>query len=419
MTEVVSVRFNARGKAYYFNPGGLDVPKGEYVIVETANGLEYGECTRSNHMVNSGSIVEPFRPVVRVATEEDKKLVEQGKIKEKEALEYCQKKVEELGIEMKLVDAEYGFGGNKILFFFTSEGRVDFRELVRNLASEFRTRIELRQIGVRDEAKLLGGLAICGRELCCSKYLTDFHPVSIKMAKTQGLSLNPIKISGTCGRLMCCLKYEENAYEDIVKRAPKVDAFVETPFGKGSVTGVNLLRGTAKVRLEDGNDTTLKTMTFEELNVLGGKGRRAEYIVARDEGKLEEAGFSPSVINKPRISYQDKPAIRRSVSDKADVPFNTLTEDIATPEAGAHLTTDRPTDNRAEAAPGKKTSRRQGGKFFQKGKRQADNPGKKPLKSAGQDSVEKHSESKDNTPATQEAPKKKSYFKRYKGKGKS
>jgi len=294
LTEIVSVRFNEFGKSYFFDPSGIDIPQGEMVVVETAKGLEYGECVRSNHQVEDDTVIQPLRPVVRIATDADNKSAEAGKEKEKEAFDYCQKKINDFGLEMKLVSVEYGFEGNKILFFFTSDGRVDFRELVKDLAGMFRARIELRQIGVRDEAKMLGGLGVCGKQFCCSQFLTEFHPVSIKMAKTQGLSLNPSKISGACGRLMCCLKYEEVAYEDLVKKAPKIGAFVETPFGKGSVINVNILRGNAKVRLEDGYDTTLKAFTFEELDILGGKGRRAEYITAKAEGRLEEAGFTVS-----------------------------------------------------------------------------------------------------------------------------
>jgi len=294
LTEIISVRFNERGKAYFFDPTELTVEKGEMVVVETAKGLEYGECVRGNHHVEDEAVIQPLRPVIRIATDEDNKSAQASKEKEKEAFDYCKEKITDLGLEMKLVSVEYGFEGNKVLFFFTSDGRVDFRELVKDLAGKFRARIELRQIGVRDEAKMLGGLGVCGKQFCCSQFLHEFHPVSIKMAKTQGLSLNPTKISGTCGRLMCCLKYEEVAYEDLVKKAPKIGAFVETPSGKGSVININLLRGNAKIRLEDGNDTTLKTFTFDELDVLGGKGRRAEYITARDEGRLEEAGFTPS-----------------------------------------------------------------------------------------------------------------------------
>ena len=299
MTEIVSVRFNERGKAYFFDPSGITVENGEMVVVETAKGFEYGQCVKGNHQVEDEIVIQPLRPVIRIATDADKRSAEEGKAKEKDAFDYCKEKIIELELEMKLVSVEYGFEGNKILFFFTSDGRVDFRELVKDLAGKFRARIELRQIGVRDEAKMLGGLGVCGKQFCCSQFLNDFHPVSIKMAKTQGLSLNPAKISGTCGRLMCCLKYEEVAYEDLVRKAPKIGAFVETPYGKGSVININLLRGLAKVRLEDGNDTTLKAFTFDELDILGGKGRRAEYITARDEGRLEEAGFSPSAPPPP------------------------------------------------------------------------------------------------------------------------
>jgi len=304
----------------------LTVDKGEKVVVETSKGLEYGECIYGNHEVDDEAVVQPLRPVVRIATDADNRSAQAGKEKEKEAFDYCKQKIIEFGLEMKLVSVEYGFEGNKVLFFFTSEGRVDFRELVKDLAGKFRARIELRQIGVRDEAKMLGGLGVCGKQFCCSQFLHEFHPVSIKMAKTQGLSLNPTKISGTCGRLMCCLKYEEVAYEDLVKKAPKIGAFVETPSGKGSVINVNLLRGNAKVRLEDGFDTTLKTFTFDELDVLGGKGRRAEYITARDEGRLEEAGFTPSP--PPNIS-RTLEALSMITSETASFDHNYPIDDLS------------------------------------------------------------------------------------------
>jgi cell fate regulator YaaT (PSP1 superfamily) len=309
LTEVISVRFKNKGKLYFFDPAGIQVQAGENVIVETSKGLEYAECTYGNHFVEDTTVIPPLRPVIRIATEADTKKAADNKAKEGEAFNFCQKKIEEHGLDMKLVDVEFSFEGNKILFFFTSDGRVDFRELVKDLASVFKTRIELRQIGVRDEARMLGGLGICGKPFCCSQFLEEFHPVSIKMAKTQGLSLNPVKISGTCGRLMCCLKYEECAYDDLVKRAPKVDSFVETPSGKGSVISINLLRGNAKVRLEEGLDTTLKTFTFDELDVLGGKARRAEYIAAKAEGKLEEAGFTepPPRVQKPKPEPKPEP----------------------------------------------------------------------------------------------------------------
>ena len=311
LIEVISVRFNDRGKVYYFDPRGQTVEKDTDVIVDTAKGPEYGWCAKPNHMVPESAVVKPLRPLVRIANDADREIAKICREKEKEAFEHCQQRIAHFGLDMKLVDVEYGFEGNKILFFFTSEGRVDFRELVKDLAATFKTRIELRQIGVRDEAKILGGLGVCGKQFCCSQFLKEFHPVSIKMAKTQGLSLNPTKISGSCGRLMCCLKYEEPAYEDLVKKAPKIDAFVDTPSGKGSVVNVNLLRQSAKVRLEEGMDATLKTFTFDELNVLGGRGRRAEYLAAKAEGRLEEAGFTPSP--PPKLAQsQAKPPREKS-----------------------------------------------------------------------------------------------------------
>jgi len=320
LIEIIGVRFKSRSKVYYFDPAGATVENGSNVIVETANGIEYGECVRGNHPVEDSAIVQPLRSVVRIATDADNEVARACKNKEEEAFTYCHKKISELGLEMKLVNVEYGFEGNKILFFFTSEGRVDFRELVKDLAGVFKARIELRQIGVRDEAKMLGGLGVCGKQFCCTQFLTEFHPVSIKMAKTQCLSLNPTKISGTCGRLMCCLKYEEHAYEDLVKKAPKVDAFVETPSGKGSVINVNLLRRNAKIRLEDGLDTTLKTFSFDELDVLGGKGRRAEYIAARAEGRLEDAGFKVTPPPDPRRSFDPVRETRRDAQAPPPAP---------------------------------------------------------------------------------------------------
>ena len=242
MVEIISIRFKNGGKEYYFNPNGVQFQVGDGVIVETARGTEYAQCVRGNTMIDEIELTAPLRPVVRAATQEDARTLEKNKEREKRAFAICQQKIAEHGLDMKLVSAEYSFDGSKILFFFTSDGRVDFRALVKDLASALHTRIELRQIGVRDEAKLLGGLGICGKPFCCSQFLEEFQPVSIKMAKTQNLSLNPTKISGTCGRLMCCLKFEQDAYEDLVKHAPKQESFVETPDGAGTVTGINLLR---------------------------------------------------------------------------------------------------------------------------------------------------------------------------------
>ncbi len=274
MKTVISVRFRGGCKSYYFDPGALSVQAGQNVIVETAQGLEYAECVQGNHEVDEESIVQPLSSVVRIATDADRRTVLHIGEREKEAAQVCQRKISQHELDMKLVDVSCNFEGNKIIFFFTSEGRVDFRELVKDLAAVFRARIELRQIGVRDEAKMLGGLGICGRPFCCSSFLDGFLPVSIKMAKTQSLSLNPTKISGTCGRLMCCLKYEQDAYEDAIKRMPKNDSFVMTPDGPGNVTSLDLLRETMKVAL-DGTQGAPKCYHNCEVCVLrNGKGSR-------------------------------------------------------------------------------------------------------------------------------------------------
>ena len=274
MTEVIGVRFRGGCKEYYFDPHGIAVEPNQFVIVETAQGLEYAQCVSGNHEVEDDSVVQPLRPLVRVATENDDRTYAYNKTREKNAFEVCQKKILERGLDMKLVRVESNFDGSKIIFFFTSDGRVDFRELVRDLAGVFRARIELRQIGVRDEAKMLGGLGICGRPFCCSQFLDDFVPVSIKMAKTQNLSLNPTKISGTCGRLMCCLKYEQNAYEDAARRCPKQDSFVATPDGLGNVSSVDILREQVLVRLDGQNESPKRYRTCEIQVLRNGKGSR-------------------------------------------------------------------------------------------------------------------------------------------------
>ena len=276
MVEIIGVRFKSGGKQYYFDPAGLEVQPGQGVIVETSRGLEYGECAQGNTQVEEETVVQPLRPLVRIATEEDEKTVEKNREKEAKAFQICQEKIAAHSLEMKLVEAEYSFEGNKVLFFFTAEGRVDFRALVKDLASTIHARIELRQIGVRDEAKMLGGLGICGRPFCCSTFLGDFQPVSIKMAKDQGLSLNPGKISGACGRLMCCLKYEQEAYEDLIRRTPKVGFTVSTPDGEGTVVEVSLLTGALKVRLSSGDSTTENYYNKSEVRVLRGKRPRNE-----------------------------------------------------------------------------------------------------------------------------------------------
>lgn len=249
MAEVIGVRFKEVSKVYYFDPDGIDISEGEMVIVETARGIECGDVVIANKSVEDDDIVHPLKKVIRLATDRDRETLINNIEKEKRALEICKEKVEEFGLDMCLVRAEYTFDGSKILFYFTSDGRVDFRELVKCLASTFKTRIELRQIGVRDEAKMVGGLGICGRAFCCKTFLGEFQPVGIKMAKEQGLSLNPTKISGTCGRLMCCLKYEQDAYEYLIRMTPKIGSTVETPEGTGTVLDVNMLTGVLSVQL--------------------------------------------------------------------------------------------------------------------------------------------------------------------------
>ena len=268
MTEVIGVRFKQVGKIYYFSPNGVQMPVGEKVIVETARGIECGEVAISNRQIKDEGIVKPLKTVIRVANKDDLRRIEENKVKEKKAFKLCLEKIEKHKLQMKLVDVEYTFDNNKILFYFTADGRVDFRELVKDLASVFKTRIELRQIGVRDEAKMLGGLGICGRPFCCSSFLEEFQPVSIKMAKEQGLSLNPTKISGTCGRLMCCLKYEQNAYENLIRITPKVGAYVSTSEGKGTVTEISLLTGLVKVRLVKASDGAPMIFEREAVRVI-------------------------------------------------------------------------------------------------------------------------------------------------------
>jgi len=272
LVKVVSVKFNSHGKAYYFDPMEIELHTGDTVIVETSKGLDIGECAFGEHYVTDESIIPPLRPVIRVATADDLRVAAINKEREKEAFAICKEKIDAHKLDMKLVDVECGFEGNKILFFFTADGRVDFRDLVKDLAAVFRTRIELRQIGVRDETKMLGGLGICGRPYCCNQFLNDFQPVSTKMAKTQSMSLNPTKISGSCGRLMCCLRYEQEAYEELMKTIPKAGAFVQTPFGYGNVITTNVLRQKVKVRLDNEGEQELKVLEADQVaSIPGGR----------------------------------------------------------------------------------------------------------------------------------------------------
>ena len=321
MTKVVGVRFKDTGKTYYFDPKGLEIKKGDLVVVETARGMECGVAQYAPKEVAENEVTAPLKPVLRIATARDKQILEENKEKEKRAYEVCLQKIEKHKLDMNLTEVEYAFDGSKILFYFTADGRVDFRELVKDLASTFHTRIELRQIGVRDEAKMLGGLGVCGRPFCCSTFLNDFHSVSIKMAKEQGLSLSPSKISGTCGRLMCCLKYEQDAYEDALKRMPKNDSFVQTPDGPGNICDVNVLKETVHVRLDEKPEAPRCYHSCELCVLRNGKGSRdgiqvpqerpARYVEERKEDEfpmpLVIADFDPDA-----PAREERPARRRN-----------------------------------------------------------------------------------------------------------
>ena len=288
--DVVDIQFRQGQKVYYFDPAGHTVKTGDHVIIDTARGPEFGICAGGNHQIRSKDVVAPLRAVLRIATAEDEKIVARNRAEEKRAYEVCLQKIADHNLDMQLVSAEYAFDGSKILFFFTADERVDFRELVKNLASVFHTRIELRQIGVRDKAKMVGGLGICGRPFCCASFLDDFQPVSIKMAKTQNLSLNPTKISGTCGRLMCCLKYEQEAYEDLLRRSPKQDSFVDTPEGRGTITEVDLLRQRVKVRMEDSPEI-ISLFSNEEIAVFrSGKAKKNDPPIPADWAPISGSG---------------------------------------------------------------------------------------------------------------------------------
>ena len=286
MTKVIGVRFRTAGKIYYFDPTRFEIKKGDHVIVETARGVEYGTVVGGIREVDDSKVVQPLKPVLRIATERDNEQEAANKGKEKEAFRICQEKIRKHGLDMKLIDAEYTFDNNKVLFYFTADGRIDFRELVKDLASVFKTRIELRQIGVRDETKILGGIGICGRRLCCHTHLSEFVPVSIQMAKEQNLSLNPTKISGVCGRLMCCLKHEEETYEDLNRRLPNIGDYVTTDDGlKGEVSSVNVLRQQVKVIVNVDDEKEIREYPLDQLRFKKRHGRNKKNEVSEKELK--------------------------------------------------------------------------------------------------------------------------------------
>jgi len=324
--QVVDIQFRPGQKIYYFDPAGIDCKAGDHVIIDTARGPEFGTCVGGIHTIASKDVVAPLRPVLRIATAQDEKTAAENHAREKKAYDICLQKIAEHKLDMQLVSAECAFDGSKLLFFFTADERVDFRELVKNLASVFHTRIELRQIGVRDKAKMVGGLGICGRPFCCASFLDDFQPVSIKMAKTQNLSLNPTKISGTCGRLMCCLKYEQDAYEDLLRTSPKAESFVDTPEGRGTVVEVDLLRQRVKVRMEEHPETITYFANSEIAVLRSGKAKKNDPPIPADLAPISGSGKrvrkqpeekeDPVFLDPIRFRYSTESVVEEEVQEE-------------------------------------------------------------------------------------------------------
>ena len=323
MTKVIGVRFRTAGKVYFFDPLQLEIKRGDHVIVETARGIEFGTVVAGVHEVEDDKVIQPLKPVMRIAGERDIEQEAANKEKEKEAFKICKEKILKHGLEMKLIDAEYTFDNNKVLFYFTADGRIDFRELVKDLASVFKTRIELRQIGVRDETKIRGGIGICGRPLCCHSYLSDFVPVSIKMAKEQNLSLNPTKISGVCGRLMCCLKNEEDTYEELNRKLPGVGDYVQTADGRhGEVQNVNVLRQLVKVLVEVGDEKELKEYGADTLQFKRRRGKKGGQELSKEEQKelekLEEIEEKEEAEERAEKRAEQRPERQDRREQRAD-----------------------------------------------------------------------------------------------------
>ena len=329
--EVVDIQFRPGQKIYFFDPDGQQYAAGDHVIIDTARGAEFGICAGGNHTIPMKDVVSPLRKVLRMASTQDERVNAENRAKEKRAYEICLQKIEEHGLDMQLVSAEYAFDGSKILFYFTADERVDFRDLVKNLASIFHTRIELRQIGVRDKAKMVGGLGICGRPFCCASFLEDFQPVSIKMAKTQNLSLNPTKISGTCGRLMCCLKYEQDAYEDLIRTSPKAESFVDTPDGRGTVVDIDLLRQRVKVRMEDSPETCTWYTNTDIAILRNGKAKKNDLPIPADLAPI--SGSGKRVRKEPVEEKLTLDPIRFRYSTEAVVEEETEEKSVETEES--------------------------------------------------------------------------------------
>ena len=350
--EVVDIQFRPGQKIYYFDPNGLTFQAGEHVIIDTARGAEYGICAGCNHKIAQKDVVAPLRKVLRKATAQDEKIAADNRAKEKRAYDVCLDKIAAHGLDMQLVSAEVAFDGSKILFYFTADERVDFRELVKNLASIFHTRIELRQIGVRDKAKMVGGLGICGRPFCCASFLDDFQPVSIKMAKTQSLSLNPTKISGTCGRLMCCLKYEQDAYEDLIRSSPKPESFVDTPEGRGTVVELDLLRQRVKVRMEE-NPETVSVFPNADIAVLrSGKARKNDPPIPADLAPISGNGK-----RAPQPKEAEQPMMLEPIRFRYSTESVVSDEPAEQPESAAQQETPRPNNRRRRRQDGPRQER--------------------------------------------------------------
>ncbi len=394
--EVVDIQFRTGAKVYFFDPNGIQVSTGDHVIIETTRGPEYGICTAGNHTVPFKDIVPPLRRVLRIANEADERTLSANRAKEKKAFDVCQQKIQEHKLDMQLVSAEYAFDGSKILFFFTSDDRVDFRELVKHLAGIFRTRIELRQIGVRDKAKMVGGLGICGRPFCCTEFLDDFQPVSIKMAKTQNLSLNPTKISGTCGRLMCCLKYEQDAYEDLIRNSPKPDSFVDTPDGRGTVVEVNLLRQRVKVRMEEQPEIERVYLNSEIAVLRNGKAKKNDPPIPADLAPISGNG------KRPRLTED----VVEEAPRLDPIRFRYRPDDIVEEEPPAQENAPKTEERRRKKRPGDQSGKDRTKEHSQKERHSKDQPDSpKPAKPHKTKKIHPEAEQKPEQKPAKKAPK--------------
>lgn len=396
--KVVDIQFRPGQKIYFFDPDGLELTAGDHVIMDTARGPEYGICTGGCHSVTANEIVAPLRKVLRKATAQDEKVVAENRAKEKKAFDLCMQKIADHGLDMQLVSAECAFDGSKLLFYFTADERVDFRDLVKDLAGVFHIRIELRQIGVRDKAKMVGGLGICGRPFCCASFLDDFQPVSIKMAKTQNLSLNPVKISGTCGRLMCCLKYEQDTYEALIRGLPKVDSFVDTVDGRGTVVELDVLRQRVKVRMEN-NPETVGVYPAEEIAVLrSGKAKKTDPPIPADLAPISGTGRR---VRKTAENTDDEPILesirfRYSTESVAEeVPAAAAPEEVRLEKTEKPEKPEKAEKPEGERKPGR---RRRGNR-----EKNSDQPEKTEKKEAPKPKEQPKKEPKEKTEAPKEA----------------